>query len=127
MLRASWTLLLAVGCSQPEPPPDLVIVTVDTLRADRLGAYGHAAAQTPNVDALAARGVRFDQATTTFPRTTPALASLLTGLEPSRHGSREVGQPMTAGVSLAELLGARGYGTVAVSATRVASAKQGLA
>lgn len=127
------SFLLALGCRGPEPPrstargtPDLLIVTVDTLRADRLGAYGYADARTPVVDALSARGVRFDQATTTFPRTTPALASLLTGLEPAHHGSREVGQPRTDGVPLAEVLAGRGYATAAVSATRVAGPRQHL-
>jgi len=99
---------------------------VDTLRADRLGAYGWAPALTPRADALARAGVRFDEAITPMPRTTPALASLLTGLPPHRHGSREVGQPMGAAPTLPALLAGAGYAAVGVSATRVAGPKQGL-
>ena len=106
--------------------PDVVLLTVDTLRHDRLGVTGHAAADTPTIDALGARGVVFTQATTPFPRTTPALASMLTGLLPHRHGSMEVGQPMTAGTSLAERLAARGYTTLALSANQVAGPDQNL-
>ena len=69
-------LLVGVAACAAEPtPPDLILVTVDTLRPDRL-----AAVDTPNLDRLAARGTSFSQATTPFPRTTPALASLFTGL-----------------------------------------------
>lgn len=122
--------LLISACGAPEPRgdarPDLVIVTVDTLRADRLGPYNAAAARTPTLDALAARGARFDQATTPFPRTTPALASLHTGLQPAGHGSREVGQPRTGGVTLAERLAAQGYATVGLSAMKVAGPEQGM-
>lgn len=115
--------------SAPRAPEgtNLLIITVDTLRADRLGAYGHAAAGTPVVDALAARGMLFTEATTPFPRTTPALASLFTGLWPYRHGSREVGQAMDEEVTtLAQVLSARGYTTVGVCANGAAGVKQGL-
>jgi arylsulfatase A-like enzyme len=107
-------------------PPDVILVTVDTVRADRLGAYGYPAARTPNIDRLAARGTLFTSATTPFPRTTPALASLLTGLWPHHHGSREVGEPMRHGTTLATLLAQRGYFTIALSATVVATPRQGL-
>ncbi len=106
---------------------DVLLITVDTLRADRLGYAGHAGARTPNLDALAARGTAFTQAITTMPRTTPGLASLLTGLWPHHHGSREVGDPIVAGRTLAEVLAERGYFTVAVSANGTAGPEQGLA
>ncbi len=105
---------------------DLVVVTVDTLRADRLGAYGHSTARTPRLDALAASGVRFVQATTPIPRTTPALGTLFTGLRPGVHGSRDVGQPLTHGETLATVLCERGYATLGVSASWVAGPEQGL-
>ncbi|MCU0303750.1 MAG: sulfatase-like hydrolase/transferase, partial [Thermoanaerobaculales bacterium] len=76
--------LVAVGglsCA-PGRPRDVVLITVDTLRADRIGAYGCADCSTPEIDRLAADGVRFASALTPLPRTTPAVASLLTGLEP---------------------------------------------
>jgi arylsulfatase len=107
--------------------PSLIVITVDTLRADRLGAYGHGAARTPVVDALARRGVRFQHATTPFPRTTPALASMLTGLLPWRHGSREVGQPMSAAIAtVPAILAARGYTTLAVNVNGAAGPAQNL-
>ena len=93
---------------------DVIIITVDTLRADHLGAYGYAAARTPNIDRLARSGVLFTQATTPMPRTTPALASLFTGLWPHHHGSREVTQPIGDRTTLAEVLKRRGYATRAV-------------
>jgi len=116
------------GCTgdvlPPDNAPDILILTVDTLRPDRLGAWGHPAADTPRMDALAAAGTRFSSATTPFPRTTPALASMLTGLLPHRHGAREVGEVVEHGRSLAEALSEAGYATVGVSGTPVAGPKQ---
>jgi arylsulfatase A-like enzyme len=115
------------GAAQPGPPPSIVLLTVDTLRADRLGSYGHTAARTPVLDALARRGVRFEAATTPFPRTTPALASMMTGLLPWRHGSREVGQPMAATLAtVPKVLDARGYATLGVSVNGAAGRAQNL-
>ncbi len=121
---------LLACASPPAPPvdgrPDVLVVTVDTLRADRLGFAGHAAAHTPALDALAAAGRVFDGATTPFPRTTPALGSLHTGLLPLHHGSREVGQVVRAPVRLAGLLADAGWQTAAVSAMRVAGPDQAM-
>lgn len=76
-------LLMACGTAPVEPPrpsgPDIVVISVDTLRHDRLGFAGHDGAHTPHLDRLAEAGRVFTQATTPFPRTTPALASLQTG------------------------------------------------
>lgn len=104
---------------------NVIILTVDTLRADRLGAYG-GPAQTPNIDGLARDGILFLNATTPLPRTTPALASLFTGLWPHHHGSREVGEPLAEVTTLAEVLQRRGYATVAVSANGAAGPNQHL-
>lgn len=114
--------------ARPRPRADrnVVLLTVDTLRADRVGAYGHTGARTPRIDALAREGTLFAQATTPFPRTTPALASLLTGLWPHRHGSREVGAPMQERTTLALVLARRGYATLAVSANGAAAPAQHL-
>jgi arylsulfatase A-like enzyme len=115
------------SCSLGESSrPDVLLVTVDTLRADHLGFMGHESAHTPRMDIVAGRALVFEQATTPFPRTTPALASLLTGLLPLHHGSREVGQPMTSEHTLASALSQAGYTTVAVSAIRVASPEQNI-
>jgi len=68
--------------------PNLLLITIDTLRADRVGAYGAKTGATPALDALAARGVRFDQAQTAVPLTGPSHATILTGQYPPAHGVR---------------------------------------
>jgi choline-sulfatase len=93
--------------------PNVLLITIDTLRADHLGSYGYQAAQTPALDALAARGLRFAQATTVAPLTLPAHASLMTGTFPAYHGVRDnggfyLGDDQT---TLATLLRGRGYRT----------------
>ncbi|MEM9554450.1 MAG: sulfatase [Acidobacteriota bacterium] len=125
-------LVAGVGCSRSAGEagdgglPDIFLLTVDTLRADHLGAYGHEPARTPTIDALAARGTLFERAYTPLPRTTPGLASLLTGLLPVRHGSREVGDPIDDVPLLSELLSARGYATLGVSGNGAAGGRQNL-
>jgi choline-sulfatase len=90
----------------------VVLVTIDTLRADRVGAYGWRAARTPAIDALAARGVRFDRAYAAAPITLTSHASLLTGLNPPAHGARHNGMRLRADVpTLAEMLHAHGFAT----------------
>jgi len=106
--------------------PDVIIVSVDALRADAIGASGNERVSTPRIDELAKRGVYFTEATTPFPRTTPALASMLTGLRPANHGSTEVFDDMKRGRTMAEELRDMGYATLAVSANAAASANQNL-
>ena len=93
--------------------PNILIVSIDTLRADRVGSYGYAAAQTPILDGLAARGLRFAQATTVAPLTLPAHASLFTGTFPTFHGVRDNGQFYVGDeqTTLAEVLKGQGYRT----------------
>lgn len=93
--------------------PNVLLISIDTLRADHIGSYGYAAAQTPTLDALAARGLRFSQATTVAPLTLPAHASLLTGTFPTFHGVRDNGQFYLddSQTTLAEVLKANGYRT----------------
>jgi arylsulfatase A-like enzyme len=113
-------------------PPALVLITLDTTRVDHLSCYGYERETTPNLDALAARAVRFDRAWSTSSWTLPAHASLFTGLYPLRHGADYdpqgnavlgdvIGLPvarlMRAGkladdaTTLAELMEERGYPT----------------
>jgi arylsulfatase len=115
-----------ISCSGPGPTPDLVIITVDTLRADFLGIEGRATADSPNIDRLMRSGTSFVNAYTPMPRTTPGVASLLTGLWPQHHGSREVGEPVSSGTTLAEVLSSRGFHTIGVSANISAGPRQGL-
>lgn len=113
-------VLFAVHCqprspSQDIPGFDLLVITLDTTRADRIGAYGHAAARTPEIDALVARGVRFDNAFAPTSTTLPSHASLFTGLYPPSHGARANGIFSLGAehVTLAELLAGEGYQTAA--------------
>lgn len=75
------------GCSREETPPNVVLIVLDTLRADRLGCYGYPLATTPNLDRLAAQATRYAAAYTTAPWTLPSHASLFTGLYPLEHGA----------------------------------------
>ena len=93
----------------------VVLITIDTLRADRLGAYGSTRGLTPALDRFAHGAVRFTAAVTAVPLTLPAHATILTGLHPARHGVRtNDGFQLAAGVpTLADALRARGYATAA--------------
>ncbi|MDA8020755.1 MAG: sulfatase-like hydrolase/transferase [Thermoanaerobaculia bacterium] len=143
----AWLCTLAglVGCGPSERADDgvctgcdVILITVDTLRADAVGVYGPIAGQTPTpkIDELARRGLVFTQAVAPMPRTTPSLASLLSGRSPKHHGSREVGQVLADDVPLlAEVLrrvdvfrstGSGPYLTVGVTGNRAAAAPQGL-
>ncbi len=117
---AAWGVALAVLVAgglllarRNAPPPNLLVITLDTLRADRLGSYGYGAARTPRLDGLAARGLRFSQATTVTPLTLPAHSSLFTATFPPFHGVRDNGGFYLGDdqVTLAETLRERGYRT----------------
>jgi len=131
-LLASLILLVllspACGRKGADRPGALVLIVIDTLRADRLGSYGYAKARTPYLDALAARGVRFTDAMTPVPVTLPAVTSLLTGLWPFHHGVRDnehyVLSPDV--VTLTERLRAAGWRTAAVVASSILAADRGL-
>lgn len=120
-------VLLVAACSRDERP-NVVLVTLDTTRADRLGAMGHTAARTPVLDALAARGVVFDRAYASVPLTLPSHATMLTGLEPYRHHLHDNGRrPLAADVpTVAERLAASGYDTAAFVAAFVLDSTFGL-
>lgn len=96
-------------------PPSLLLVTIDTLRADRVGVYGYGPPTTPHLDALAGRGVRFAFAQSASPLTGPSHATLLTGQYPPVHGVRDnVRFPLAPGVTtLAERLKRKGFETAA--------------
>jgi len=118
---------LACG-GTPSAPGSVVLVVIDTLRADRLGFMGYAAARTPRLDALARGGTAFTRAATPVPVTLPAFASLLTGREPFRHGVRDNDHYVLAAGehTLAERFRERGFRTGAVLASAVVAADRGL-
>lgn len=123
-MRAGWILifsaLVASGVAaqttarKAAPPPDVFLVTIDTLRADHVHCYGFQKIETPALDSLAAEGVRFTEAFTPSPITNSSHTTILTGLLPSHHGVTDFAIPLAADhPTWAELLHARGYHTAA--------------
>jgi len=98
-----------------DPAANVLLITLDTTRADHIGTYGYRKIETPALDALAREGVRFDQAISSIPLTLPAHCSILTGSLPIHHRVRDnggffLGKEQT---TLAEVLGERGFATAA--------------
>jgi arylsulfatase A-like enzyme len=117
-----WVLallcVLAPGCGGPTPPQGVLLITLDTTRADRLGCYGYERAETPNLDGLAAEGVLFRQVQAPVPVTLPCHASMFTGNYPPAHGVRYNGmfQLDQSSVTVAELLRDAGWSTAGMPA-----------
>jgi choline-sulfatase len=125
--RAIGGVLLLAGCSrEPEPAPfkpNVLLVVIDCLRADHVGAYGYSRPTTPHLDSLAAEGIRFESAYANGTWTKPSMATLFSGLYPSEHGLLRVGVPagdvnetdaLPDGIPmLAERFAAAGYRTIA--------------
>jgi arylsulfatase A-like enzyme/Tfp pilus assembly protein PilF len=107
---------------------NVVVVTLDTTRADRLGCYGFAGVRTPHLDALAADGVLFEQAMATVPLTFPSHSSMFTGLVPPKHGVRDNGGFFleASKTTLAERLKAGGWATGAFVSAWVLDSRWGL-
>jgi arylsulfatase A-like enzyme/Tfp pilus assembly protein PilF len=119
----------AAGLPPAEDPLNVLLVTLDTTRADRLGCYGYAGARTPRLDRLAAEGVRFDKAFADAPITLPSHASLMTGLHPFEHGVRNNGNFSLPDrfETLATVLHGQGYRTAAFVSSFVLDRRYGLA
>src|SRR4051795_2769796 len=117
---------LAAGV--PRDRLNLVIVTLDTTRADRIGAYGSHEVETPTIDRLASEGVLFEQAVSAAPLTLPAHSSMFTGKFPPEHGVRDNGGFFLGPeqVTLAEILKSRGYRTGGFVAAYVLDSKWGI-
>jgi len=110
------------------PNANVLLITLDTTRADRIGAYGYGPAETPRLDRLASEGVLFETAITPTAFTLPSHSSIMTGLYPPYHGMRLNGGSALADVqvTLAEQLAASGYRTGAVIAAFVLDQRWGL-
>jgi choline-sulfatase len=118
MILRAWLiglLALGSGCAPTPAAPatSVLLITIDTLRADHVGAYGATAARTPTLDALAREGARFDRAWAPAPLTLPSHASLLSGRYPPGHGARHNGIAMQAVPTLATAFKAAGFSTAA--------------
>ncbi len=120
LAAALLVAFLLVPRSAPPPSPrSIVLVTIDTLRADHLGSYGYPRPSSPFLDRLAREGVLFENAESSAVQTSAAHASIFTALHPSQHGVRSNGQGFGDGATyepLAEALRKGGYQTAAFSA-----------
>ena len=95
-------------------PENIVLITVDTLRADHLSAYGYHRETSPNLDRLLRQSALFEQARTVEPLTAPSLASMLTSIYPHQHGATRNGMPIYSGLpSLTKEFQKQGYQTAA--------------
>lgn len=125
LLPAVW---LALACSPEPTPPNLLLVTIDTLRADHTSLHGYARDTTPNLRRLASDGVQFDSAYAPSGTTGPTHASIFTGSFPVAHGVVKNGQVLEeAHTTLAEVARASGYRTAAFVSSYVLDAKFGFA
>ncbi len=124
---AAVAFLCAACGSDPRAgrPQNAILISIDTLRPDHLGCYGHAGETSPTLDALAAAGVRFEDVTAAAPWTLPSHATMLTGLYPSHHGVKHHETRLSENiVTLAEEFQAHGYQTFAVVNTHNVGAAQ---
>jgi arylsulfatase A-like enzyme len=120
----------ARGGPRRAPAPDVILVSIDTLRADHLGVYGYAGSTSPHLDAFARESLVYENAFSPSPWTLPAHASLFTGLYPDEHRAGHDAPFVALGPeppTLAEKLREAGYRTVGFSAGGVMSARYGLA
>jgi arylsulfatase A-like enzyme/Tfp pilus assembly protein PilF len=141
------TALATFGCGraeQPEKPLEgpsdewrgeiapselnVVLITIDTLRSDRVSSYGSDLVDTPNIDGFASEGVLFSNAASTVPFTLPAHSSILTGLYPPGHGVREnVGYTLDPSIpTLAEVLSDGGWNTAGFVSAFVLDGRWGI-
>jgi tetratricopeptide (TPR) repeat protein len=138
-LGAVAALACGLGCAPESAGPpsvtagaargyDVILVTLDTVRQDRLGCYGYEYGSTPTFDALAERGVRFEQAVTAAPLTLPSHATMMTGVTPPRHGVHDNGiyRLDEDNETFAEVARAAGYQTAAFVGCFVLDARFGL-
>lgn len=133
LVRALRVLLLLAWAStgwpgaQPRGKPDVILITIDTLRADYVGAYGSTRVKTPWLDSLAADGLLFENAYCQVPLTPPSHASILTGAYPLSHGLRDFTSGRLAPrETLATILKDQGYRTAAFVSALVLDRAWGL-
>ncbi len=136
-LATAVALTLVTGCDRAKRDesgaadphrPSVILITIDAVRADRLGCYGHDTTQTTPIDELAATGVRFEQAYCTAPLTLASHASILTGCYPPTHGLQKDGRGTLAPnvATLAEAFRNHGYRTGAFVGSRTLDSSFGL-
>lgn len=116
------------GTTKPPSAPNVLLITIDTLRADHVGAYGYSRAQTPTLDGLAHDGLTFERAYSQVPLTLASHTSLLTGTYPFHNGVQDfTGEPLKPEIrSVAQALKANGYDTGAIVSSYVLDRSWGL-
>ncbi len=119
------------SCAEPESRWNVLVMASDTLRADRLSAFGYARPTSPNLERLAREGVRFSCTRSQAPWTLPSFSSILTSMYPSEHGAGRGGHdewtPLAPGATtLAHLLAAAGWETAGITANHLISPEYGL-
>jgi arylsulfatase A-like enzyme/tetratricopeptide (TPR) repeat protein len=126
--RSPASRISALWSSRGIEKPNVILITLDTTRADHLPCYGNTNVRTPNLDALAGRGVVFEQTASTTPLTLPAHCSIMTGMYPTYHGVRVNGSTALSDeqTTIAEVLSAQGYRTGAFIAAFVLDGRWGL-
>ena len=126
LLLATLALPLLPACGseqQPIPPaspaarpPNLLVISIDTLRADRLGCYGYDKPTSPNIDALALESCVFDAAQSASSWTLPSMSTLMTGMTASTHQATQLSSRLDPSqITLAELLRDAGFDTAIVA------------
>jgi arylsulfatase A-like enzyme len=114
--------------AKPEKRPTIVLISVDTLRADHLSAFGYPRRTSPFIDSVASRGLMFEHALVPIPQTSPSHASLLTGITPWKHGVATNGFAISPGVdTLPAALRRAGYDTAGVVAISHLGSSRGFA
>jgi arylsulfatase A-like enzyme/Flp pilus assembly protein TadD len=128
LVLTTFSALLAAAQTLAKPAPNVVLITIDTLRADHLGCYGYKQIKTPNIDGLAADGARFERAFAVVPVTLPSHSSMLTGTYPMLSGMHDFSGNKLSPLqpTLASVLKQSGYQTGAVIAAAVLDARFGL-
>ncbi len=128
MRRWFWILVvLAILTCAREPKPNVVIVTIDTLRADHLSCYGYSKPTSPRIDDFAGRAILFEKAFSQAPQTLPSHASIFTGLHPRHHKSITHESPLADDVTtLAEILKHKDYETAAFISSHALDSKYNL-
>lgn len=112
LLLGLWA---TAGCNRPPKPlPNILLISIDSLRSDHLGSYGYARDTSPNLDMLARSGARFETVVAPSPWTLPSHVTLLTGRHPAAHGVNDTDRKLAGDIpTLAEELHSAGYATAA--------------
>jgi arylsulfatase A-like enzyme/cytochrome c-type biogenesis protein CcmH/NrfG len=128
LIFLAWAGMRATAQTPPPPATNVLLITIDTLRADHIGCYGYKQIKTPNIDSLAADGARFERAFAVVPVTLPSHTTMLTGTYPMLSGMHDFSGNKLSPLqpTLATVLKESGYATGAVVGSAVLDSRFGL-